>query len=75
VATTTSYTVSGMTCGHCAAAVTEEIAQLSGVGVVDVDLVPGGESTVVVTSAAPLPVGAVREAVDEAGYTLTGVSG
>jgi len=71
---TTTYTVSGLTCGHCVAAVTEEISQLSGVGQVNVDLVAGGESTVVVTSEAPLAEDAVREAVDEAGYTLTGVS-
>jgi len=72
--TTTTYTVSGLTCGHCVAAVTEEISQLSGVGQVNVDLVADGESTVVVTSETPLAEDAVREAVDEAGYTLTGVS-
>jgi copper chaperone CopZ len=75
MAMTTRYTVSGMHCGHCVAAVTEEISQLSGVEQVQVDLVAGGESTVAVTSVAPLPEEAVRAAVDEAGYTLTGVSG
>jgi copper chaperone len=73
--TSTTYTVSGMTCGHCVAAVTEEICRLPGVEQVSVDLVAGGESAVTVTSESPLPEAAVREAVDEAGYQLTGVSG
>jgi copper chaperone len=73
--TSTTYTVSGMTCGHCVAAVTEEISRLPGVEQVSVDLVAGGESSVAVTSQSPLPEDAVREAVDEAGYRLTGVSG
>jgi copper chaperone CopZ len=64
-----------MTCGHCVAAVTEEISKLPGVQQVSVDLVAGGESAVTVTSESPLPEAAVREAVDEAGYQLTGVSG
>ena len=68
--TTATYSVTGMTCGHCVAAVTEEVSRLDGVSAVDVDLNAGGDSRVTVTSAAPLPVEAVREAVDEAGYTL-----
>ena len=72
---TTTYTVSGMTCGHCVAAVTEEISKLDGVKDVAVELVAGGESNVAVTSDAPLAEDAVREAVDEAGYSVTGVSG
>ena len=71
--TSTTYTVSGMTCGHCVAAVKEEISQLPGVDVVEVDLVPGGASAVTVTSDAPLSEDAVRNAVDEAGYELVGV--
>jgi copper chaperone len=73
--TSITYTVSGMTCGHCVAAVTEEISKLPAVEQVSVDLVAGGESAVRVTSQSPLPEDAVREAVDEAGYQLTGVSG
>ena len=69
-ATTATYSVSGMTCAHCVAAVTEEVARLDGVSAVEVDLNAGGDSRVTVTSAAPLPVEAVREAVDEAGYAL-----
>lgn len=70
MSTTATYTVSGMTCAHCVAAVNEEVGRLDGVSAVDVDLNAGGESKVTVTSAAPLPVDAVREAIDEAGYTL-----
>ncbi|SDY90358.1 Copper chaperone CopZ [Micromonospora pattaloongensis] len=72
MATTARYTVSGMTCGHCVSAVTEELTALPGVRDVDVALVAGGVSTVTVTSDAPLDEPAVRAAVDEAGYELTG---
>ncbi len=68
--TTATYSVTGMTCAHCVAAVTEEVSRLDGVSAVEVDLNAGGDSRVTVTSAAPLPVEAVREAVDEAGYAL-----
>ena len=64
---TTTYTVTGMTCMHCVQAVTSEICELPGVDSVEVDL---AASAVTVTSAAPLPVEAVRAAVDEAGYEL-----
>lgn len=67
---TTAYAVEGMTCGHCVAAVTEELSALPGVTDVTVDLVNGGVSTVTVAGAAPLEREAVRAAVDEAGYTL-----
>jgi copper chaperone CopZ len=69
---TTTYSVAGMTCSHCVAAVTEEVGLLDGVSAVDVELNPGGESRVTVVSAGELPVVAVRDAVDEAGYTLIG---
>ncbi|RYV49699.1 heavy-metal-associated domain-containing protein [Pengzhenrongella frigida] len=72
--TTTAYTVSGMTCGHCVAAVTEEVMKLDGVTEVQITLVEGGESPVAVTSDAPLTDAAVRAAVDEAGYQLVGAS-
>jgi copper chaperone len=73
--TTTTYRVSGMTCGHCVSAVSGELAELPGVRDVTIELVPGGESSVTVTSEAPLPADAVRDAVDEAGYELTGHTG
>jgi copper chaperone len=61
------YEVTGMTCGHCASAVTEELTKLSGVAAVRVD-VPAGR--VEVDSSAALDLKAVREAVEEAGYEL-----
>jgi copper chaperone len=68
--TTTTYSVTGMTCGHCTAAVTEELTKLPGVTDVAVDLNAGGTSAVHVTSESALDETAVREAVDEAGYEL-----
>jgi copper chaperone CopZ len=59
-----------MTCGHCVSAVTEEVQSISGVSEVTIDLVEGGDSSVIVTSEASLDVEAVRAAVDEAGYEL-----
>ena len=64
-----TYTVSGMSCGHCVAAVTAELQKLDGVTAVDVVL-DGG--TVTVRSEQPLDDDAVRAAVDEAGYELIG---
>ena len=64
---TMSYHVTGMTCQHCVNAVTGELAALGGVSSVVVDLVPGGESLVTVTSDAPLAQQAVADALDEAG--------
>jgi copper chaperone CopZ len=67
--TTTTLIVTGMTCGHCTSAVTAELMQLDGVREVDIDLVKGGDSDVVVTSHGPLDLDAARAAVEEAGYT------
>lgn len=64
---TTDFTVQGMTCGHCAHAVTTEIQKLEGVADVRVTVETGA---VQVDSAAALSVDAVAAAVDEAGYTL-----
>ncbi|MCO6750530.1 heavy-metal-associated domain-containing protein [Streptomyces sp. IpFD-1.1] len=68
-AVTTVYAVTGMTCGHCEGAVSEEISALPGVSSVKAEAATG---KVTVTSAAPLDEEAVRAAVDEAGYELTG---
>jgi copper chaperone len=65
--TSVTYQVTGMTCEHCARAVTGELASVAGVRTVTVDLVPGGRSAVTVTSDAPLPAAAVETALDEAG--------
>lgn len=65
-----TYTVTGMTCEHCAASVTEEITEIAGVRKVEVDLVSG---LVTVDSDAPLATEDVRAAVVEAGsYELVG---
>ena len=53
--TTTTYKVTGMTCEHCANAVTTEVSALDGVSAVQVELVPNGVSLVTVTSAARCP--------------------
>ncbi|RLK47529.1 heavy-metal-associated domain-containing protein [Microbacterium telephonicum] len=66
---TQTYTVDGMTCGHCAAAVGSELRALAGVTDVRVDVAAG---TATVDSSAPLDDDAVAAAVVEAGYTLTG---
>ena len=69
---TTTYKVTGMSCEHCANAVTSELSSLDGVVGVSVDLVPDGLSLVTVTSARPLKDGAVSAALDEAGgYRIT----
>ncbi len=70
MATTSTYGVTGMTCGHCVSAVTEEIGRIPGVDAVVVDLTVGGVSTVTVDSTTELDPALVREAVDEAGYEL-----
>jgi len=71
--TTATYQVTGMTCEHCVHAVTGELKSLGGVSDVRVDLNPGGESKVTVSSAAPLTGEAVEAALDEAGdYHLAG---
>ena len=62
-----TYAVTGLTCGHCQQAVTEELSALDGVTEVTVDLVAGGTSTVTVSSARPLEDGQVAAALDEAG--------
>lgn len=64
---TTIYAVTGLTCEHCVRAITQELRRLGGVRGVTVDLVPGGESRVTVTSDAPVTGEAVAAALDEAG--------
>jgi copper chaperone len=66
---TATYTVVGMTCGHCVNSVTDEVSQVPGVTGVDVDLASGG---LTVTSEAPVDEAAVRAAVEEAGYQVAG---
>ena len=64
---TQGFQVTGMTCGHCISAVSDEIKQLPGVSDVEVDLVAGGTSTVRVTGTEPLDDALVATALEEAG--------
>jgi len=64
---TTVWTVTGMTCSHCVAAVTEEMSTIPGVTAVAVDLATG--HVTVTADPDPDPT-AVAAAVDEAGYAL-----
>jgi copper chaperone len=68
-----SYLVTGMTCDHCVSAVRDEVSKVYGVIDVQVDLVPGAVSTVIVSSEQPVAESSVREAVDEAGYEVLAV--
>ena len=58
-----------MTCGHCQQSVTGEMSKIDGVTDVAVDLAKG---KVTVTSTEPLGDGALRAAVDEAGFEVVG---
>jgi copper chaperone CopZ len=64
---TTVWTVQGMTCSHCVAAVTEEVSAIAGVTGVEVALESG---QVTVTADADPGREAMLAAVDEAGYVL-----
>jgi copper chaperone len=64
---TATYTVPGMTCGHCKAAVEEEVGAVAGVDSVAVDL----ESKLVTVSGTSLDDTALRAAIGEAGYEAT----
>ncbi|MCS7483080.1 heavy-metal-associated domain-containing protein [Umezawaea endophytica] len=66
---TATFTVSGMTCGHCVSSVTEELTELDGVTDVAVVLDSGA---VTVTSDRELGQDEVKAAVTEAGYQLVG---
>ena len=61
------YVVSGMHCHHCASSVTEEVAAVSGVTDVKVDVDSG---QLIVISDADIPFENIEAAVDEAGYSV-----
>lgn len=67
MSTATTFTVTGMTCGHCVASVRDEVSKVDGVSAVDVELATGA---VTVTSEGPVDPAAMAAAVDEAGYEL-----
>jgi copper chaperone len=66
---TVTVTVTGMTCGHCASSVREEVESIPGVTGVDVDLDSG---KIIIDSDGPIQTDAIRGAVEEAGYELAG---
>ena len=61
-----TYTVTGMTCGHCVASVTEEVGEVAGVQSVDVVL----ETGAVTVTGEGVSDDAVKAAVEEAGYAV-----
>lgn len=63
---TSTYAVTGMTCGHCVQAVTTEVSAIDGVTDVQVDLASGR----VDVTGENVTDEAVRAAVDEAGYAV-----
>jgi len=65
---TASFQISGMTCGHCAQAVTTKVSAVPGVETVEVDLSTG---TVTVSVAQPVDRADVVAAVQEAGNTAS----
>jgi copper chaperone CopZ len=62
----TTYDVTGMTCGHCAQAVTAEVEAIEGVRAVRVDVETGR----VTVEGEGYTDAQVAAAVDEAGYAL-----
>jgi copper chaperone len=59
-----NYSVPGISCGHCKAAIEGEVTKISGVTGIDVDI---DAKTVVVTGGDD---SAIRDAIDEAGYDV-----
>ena len=64
--TTMVLSVPGMTCGHCEAAVKQEVGGVPGVASVDVDLT----SKMVTIAGDPLDRDAIIAAIDEAGFDV-----
>jgi copper ion binding protein len=64
---TSTFTVKGMTCGHCVNHVTKEVKKIAGVTAVDITLESGA---VAITSDSGVSPADVEAAVVEAGYEL-----
>jgi copper chaperone len=64
---TQTFQATGLTCGHCASAVTEEVKALADVEDVRVDVVKDGASTITVRAARPVAADEIAAALDEAG--------
>ena len=63
---TITYSVPGISCGHCRTAITDEVSAVPGATGVDVDLA----GKVVTVTGAGVDDAAVRDAIDEAGYDV-----
>jgi copper chaperone len=63
---TLTYSVPGISCGHCRAAISGEVSRVDGVSAVAVDL----DNKVVTVTGAGVDDAAVRDAIDEAGYDI-----
>ena len=61
---TITYTVPGMTCDHCKHAVSSELGSVAGVSGIEVDL----DTKLVTVTGEGLADGALRAAIEEAGY-------
>jgi copper chaperone len=61
-----TYSVPGISCGHCRTAITAEITNVAGVSAVAVDL----DTKTVTVNGAGFNDAAVRDAIDEAGYDI-----
>ena len=64
--TSLTYSVPGVSCGHCRTAITEEVEKVPGVSYVDVDL----EAKRVAVAGIQIDDATVRAAIDEAGYEV-----
>jgi copper chaperone len=62
-----TYTVTGMTCGHCVSSVKEEVGEVPGVTGVEVDLATG---LLTVEGDGSVDDAAIAAAVKEAGYEV-----
>ena len=62
----TTYSVPGISCGHCRTAITAEVTKIAGVSAVEVDI----DSKTVTVNGAGFNDAAVRDAIDEAGYDI-----
>jgi len=71
VMSTSTYAVTGMTCGHCELSVREEVSEVAGVEDVEVSAKTG---TLIVTSSRPVDDAQILNAVDEAGYSAVRVA-
>lgn len=69
MATTRTYNVPGISCGHCKTAIEEEVGVLDGVSDVSVDI-----EARTVTVSGEVDDDAIHTAVEEAGYEVAGTS-